>query len=462
MLLNFEVENFRSIKDPLKISMVAGREKLHSDSFFPVKGFRGRVLPILSIYGGNASGKSNIVDAFSLSKRLIFDNSKIGESLPFHPFKLDPETREKATKFVYTLLLSSGIYTYSVEYNQKEILRESLSQLRPNLTGQKKVKILFERLSNEVSFDGLGSAQKARNVLEVLVSTLRSNLTFLYLLKQFSDGKDQETAWWCTLVNEIYEWFSSSLEIADHFYLPDVEDEKSYEVFSKILSLFDTGIEKLGQVKIDTNDRLYAELKPYMDLMKKYGSENHHLVRSDKVPIAIKFLDGEPQAYKTATTHLDSNKEPVNFELQEESVGTTKLIHLISLFLKAFASSRSATLVFDELDNSLHPLVVEKIINDFLKISKHYPIQLIFTTHAIQLLSTNVFRRDEIFLVSKNKLGETTGYTLSNSNVNLKKLSSLRYDTDLKKEYMEGNLGGIADLSPTNFLELFVDENKEK
>lgn len=459
MLLNFEVENFRSIKDPLKVSMVAGREKLHSDSFFPVKGFRGRVLPILSIYGGNASGKSNIVDAFSLSKRLIFDNSKIGEPLPFHPFKLDTMSREKATKFVYTLLLSSGIFTYTVEYNQKEILKESLSQLRPNLAGQKKVKLLFERMNNEVSFNGLGSTQKARNVLEVLVSTLRSNLTFLYILKQFSDGKDQETAWWCSLINEIYEWFSSSLDIADHFYLPDVEDEKSYEVFSKILSLFDTGIDKLGQVKIDSTDRLYAELKPYMDLMKKYGSE-HHLVRNDKVPIAIKFLDGEPQAYKTATTHLDSNKEPVNFELQEESVGTTKLIHLISLFLKAFASSSTATLVFDELDNSLHTLVVEKIIKDFLRISKHYPIQLIFTTHAIQLLSTDVFRRDEIFLVSKNKSGETKGYKLSDSKVNFKKLSSLRYDMDLKKEYMEGNLGGIADLSPTNFLELFVTENK--
>lgn len=459
MLLSFEVENFRSIKDPLKISMVAGREKLHADSFFSVKGFRGRVLPILSIYGGNASGKSNIVDAFSLSKRLIFDNSKIGEALPFHPFKLDPVTRGKATKFVYTFLISSGIYTYAVEYNQKEILRESLSQLRPNLSGPKKVKTLFERINNDVSFEGFGTTQKARNVLEVLVSTLRSNLTFLYLLKQFSDGKDQETAWWCCLINEVYEWFSSTLEIADHFYLPDVEDEESYNVFSKVLSLFDTGIEKLGQVKIDSNDRLFAELKPILELAKKYGSERS-LLSNNKGPIAIKFFNGEPQAYKTATTHLDTNKAPVNFELQEESVGTTKLIHLISLFLKAFASSRAATLVFDELDNSLHPLVVEKIIKDFLRVSKHYPIQLIFTTHAIQLLSADVFRRDEIFLVSKNNLGETKGYTLSSSKVNFKKLTSLRYDMDLKKEYMEGNLGGIADLSPTNFLEIFMKENK--
>lgn len=459
MLLSFEVENFRSIKEPLKISLVASREKLHSESFFSVKGFRGRVLPILSIYGGNASGKSNIVNAFSLSKKLIFDNSKIGEALPFHPFKLDPESRSKPTKFVYTILLSSGIYMYAVEYNQKEILKESLAQLRPNLSGEKKVKILFERSSNEVSFEGLRSSERAKNVLEVLVSTLRSNLTFLYLLKQFSDGKGNERAWWCSLINEIYEWFSSSLEIADHFYLPDVEDENSFAIFSKVLSLFDTGIEKLGLVKIEPNDRLYNELKPLLELVKKYGPV-HNVVPNGKGPISIKFLNGEAQAYKTATTHLDSNKEPVNFEIQEESVGTTKLIYLISLFLKAFASSRPATLIFDELDNSLHPLVVEKIIKDFLRMSKHYPIQLIFTTHAIQLLSTNVFRRDEILLVSKNNLGETVGYTLSNSKVNLKKLSSLRYDMDLKKEYLEGNLGGVADLSSTNFLELFIHEKE--
>ncbi len=458
MLLNFEIRNFRSIKNAMQISMVAGREKLHSSTFFPVEGFRGRVLPLLSIYGGNASGKSNIVDAFAVSKRLIFDNSQIGESLPFHPFKLNPESKKEPTKFVYRLLLSSGVYEYSIEYNQTHILSERLSLLRLNLSKEKQEKVLFSRLGNDVYAEGLATNVKTKNILDVLVSTLRANLTFLYLLKQFSNGKTQEAAWWCGLINDIHAWFSSSLEIADHFYLPDVDDDESFNTFSKVLSLFDTGIEKIGQVKIELNESQYRELKPILDLMKKLGGRQNFFHDSSNGPICIKLIDGEPQIFKTATTHLDSEGRPVNFELKEESTGTTKLIYLLSLFLKAVTSGRPTTLVFDEIDNSLHPLLVQKIIQDFSKISCRYPIQLIFTTHATQLLSLDLFRRDEIFLVTKNKLGETFGYSLANSKLNVKGLASLRYDTDIRKEYLEGNLGGVADLSTKNFLTKHSDD----
>ena len=153
---------------------------------------------------------------------------------------------------------------------------------------------------------------------------------------------------------------------------------------------------------------------------------------------------GELTAYETHTIHTKESGQEIEFEISAESDGTVRLITLLSFLFKLAETSQPQVLVIDEIERSLHSLVVRKIINDFLEVAgQSFKSQLIFTTHDDTLFDSVDLRRDEIWLVDRSAEG-TKLVSLGQKN--------LRFDLELMKRYRNGDFGGVANFADVNFV----------
>ena len=143
---------------------------------------------------------------------------------------------------------------------------------------------------------------------------------------------------------------------------------------------------------------------------------------------------------KVKTFNIGANGNLIDFEPEEQSDGTRRLLDLIPAI--HYVSNKPAVFFIDEIDRSLHPTMVKELLRYFME----HPAkgQLIFTTHESNLLDLEIFRQDEIWLTEKNKLGATTIYSLSDFKP--------RYDLDIRKGYLAGRFGAIPFLGNLNDL----------
>ena len=143
MLVSFSFENWISFRDKVTISAVAGRQVGHIERVPFVKQYKIHILPILAIYGGNASGKSNIFKALEFAQELIKKGKDIDEEIDVQPFLLSPELVEKPSRFWFEILVNETIYAYSFSVTRKAVYEEKLVEIRPASE-----RILYERKQN--------------------------------------------------------------------------------------------------------------------------------------------------------------------------------------------------------------------------------------------------------------------------------------------------------------------------
>ncbi|MEE4359796.1 MAG: ATP-binding protein [Desulfococcaceae bacterium] len=433
MIIDFTIKNFRSIKEPVTLSALATNVKEHSDSMFQSKNEdKIKILNTTAVYGPNASGKSNIISAFDVLQDFIVLSTdlKLDEKIKYYqPFKLDKKWADLPTEFEIEFIIENHIrYRYTIVFNSEEIIKELLVFFPK---GQEATLFLREK-GKKVNF-GDYFRGPARSVEKQL---LKNNL----FLSKCANSNNK-------VLEEIYLYFKNNIIISDlsenGISLPDFTTQEclkkdhfiNKQIISEFLQIADVGIEYL-----DINKRTFAE-----DII----NFPHDMPDEIKKRI-IEDLQYRPQMFHKL---FENDKEigTISFDLAEESAGTVKLYDLAGKIL--YVLYHGLVFIVDELNNSLHPLLTQHIINLFQNANPNNA-QLIFATHDTSLLNPDLLRRDQIWLTEKNQFGATSLYSVSDFDYR-KVRSNIPFD----KWYLSGRFGALPVIGNFN---KWVENAKKK
>jgi hypothetical protein len=425
MIIDFTVENFKSIKEAQTLSMLASNLKDdHPDHVFSAPEEKNiQLLKSALIYGANASGKSNLILAIRALEFFVLNSTdlKIEDEIPvYEPYKLDTNYQNWPTKFEIEFIGNDQIrYKYTVAFDLKEVIFEELL-FYPN----RQEALLYRReKGKEIKFGSQLRGRK-KNIADEL---LDNNL---FLSKAANSNQDQ--------LKDLYLYFKKNLKFskADESYISllpfpfsrttlMLKEGKDPELKSKIenfLMTADTGIQSI-KIEIDENidEKQFEFSKDFPERIKK-----EFIAAYSHKPITLhKTYEGEEERGITP------------FDLKDESSGTIKMYDLSGKIIEILENGY--TFVIDELDNSLHPLLAEYILKLFHdpRTNPHHA-QIIAATHDVTLLNPRLLRRDQIWFTEKNKLGATQLFSLDEFDKN-----EVRKNTPYDRWYLDGRFGAL-------------------
>jgi len=417
MLLQFKVNNYKSIKDTTTFSMATtSKDKGNS---FKVKKYE--LLQSAIVYGANASGKSNFLKALIFMRRIVLNRDKVilsTDSLKHYPFKLSTETEDSSSSFEMVFFIKETKYRYGFELDASTIYAE---WLYADENG-KESKLFYRDIDEEELYV---NRIKFKEGLRLRVS---KNQLFLWKCDQ--EGGEISAS--------ILQWFSRLNMIdgmEDGQYVNHAMRQMENKQFKKeliaLVKTADIGIEDVFMEEeeiprsVIEDMPLPAELKKQFlesDSLKKVSLLTHH-----------KKYDEENNEIGITTFELD----------EEESRGTQKFFKMSAPILNTLREGK--VLIIDELDASLHPMLTKYLIKLFhnKEINKKNA-QLIFVTHDTNLLNPSIFRRDQIWLTQKNRYGATELYSLA-------QFKNVRKDEDFEKKYIQGKYGAVPYLQDFGF-----------
>lgn len=405
MLIRFSFKNFKSFKNENCLDMEATSLKEHE--YNVAKTDNGEYLKVSAIYGANASGKTNVLQAFDYMKKriLISDDSKKNSPIDeenIYSFMInnDPIALE-----VEILAKNNKIYKYGFEVLKDKIISEWLFEKRVN-----KFYAIFERENNNVSM-------KPNKISELV--NIDERTLFLNIYSKIDRNNED--------FSNVYDWFVNStyLDLGNPNFERFINNRVSLKILSdvnykkellKFIKTFDSGIEGIKT----TQDSIEA-------------------VKSNNGIIDIEVIHkGENGELKALPFYLESN-------------GTRKMFHLFDFFMDALKNGM--VLFVDELDAKLHPLLTRYIINLFHNSDTNKGNgQLIYSTHDTVNLNKETFRRDEIWFAEKDKDGISEIYALSDYILEDDKNAGkkVRNDATYNKDYLTGRYGAIPVLEEFN------------
>ena len=421
MLLQFSVGNYRSFKDPVTFSTVTAdlpekSKKLNKNNVISISNSLS-LLKSCAIYGANASGKSNLIEALSFMRRFVLRSAigyQVTDQIDVEKFRLNNETKEDPSYFEINVLLKGKEFRYGFEVDAHKVHAEWLYHV-PRVRESK----LFIREDGEFSLSNVFKEGKG------LTNKTRDNALLLSVVAQFNGEISQSILKWFGRLSIVYGL--QYLKYRDY----TVEKIQNENFKNDVLSLvreMDLGISDLQVEKSDPASIKY---------------DNFGLEQNGKQPARITTI------HKNYAADVSKNNEkiPVSWEYfdfdKNESEGTKKIFSLAGPIIDALRNGK--TLIIDELDARLHPLVTSYIIELFnSKTSNPHDAQLIFTTHNTNLLSDKLFRRDQIWFTEKDKYGASSLYSLAEYQV--------RHDAPFEKDYISGRYGAIPFMGSTHRL----------
>lgn len=438
MIIQFSVKNYRSFKDQSVLSFIASnydKDTREAENIALNRKYKLRLLKSAVIYGANASGKSKFIEALMFMRQFIMNSSKDtqkGDPIAVEPFRLNLESIKDGSEFEIIFILKNELYRYGFEVNEKKIIAEWL--YHKQLTKESE---LFYRELQNISPNNIRIPKAKTLINEKLV---RDNSLFLSVLAQFND----KTA------ESILEWFKNLKTISglkEEGYLNDTmkmaKDNIQKDRILTFIKKADIGIEDfklkkqvfgadwdLEMERLDKSKGLDNDLKSALQGLNTYMKK------------AIK--DENEDFFSDVTTfHKQFNSKGkylgnVEFSLKEdESSGTRKFFAMIGQIIKTI--DNGSVLVIDELDSKLHPNLVCKIVSLFnSKELNPHNSQLVFNTHDTNLLSSGLFRRDQIWFTQKDKFGATRLYSLADF-----KTDSVRKNEAFEENYVRGKYGAV-------------------
>ena len=427
MLIRFSVENWMSFQTKATFSLIASRERQHGERISKVDKFKLKVLPVAAVYGGNASGKTNFCKALQFAKRLIVKGTHPDNLIDVDTFRLgNAQKIEQPVHFEFELLIDETVYVFSFSVNHKTILKEKLVHISGNSE-----KTLYHRVSGKPNFD---SSLKDDQSLLFAFNGTRDNQ--LFLTNSVSEKIDT--------FRPVSDWFKDTLVLIapDSRFAPFEqfldEGHPLYATMNKMLPLLDTGISRLG------GEEIPFETLPLTEPLKKKLKEElaeDMTVRLLAEPMNERFVvtrkNGELISKKLVTYHSNADVTETKFDMRQESDGSKRIIDLLPAFLELSSEQAKKVYVIDEIDRSLHMLLIKCLLEDFLsKCSHNSRSQLLFTTHNVLLMDQDLLRRDEMWVTERNAQGVSSLYSFS-------EYKDVRYDKDIRKSYLQGRLGGI-------------------
>lgn len=431
MLIEFKVANYRSIRGEQTLSMVASNysDELPQNliSCDHVPGLKGtKLVKAVALYGANASGKSNIVSALRFFAEFVRDSAT--KYKPDSPTKVEfdqliPAGFNLPTRFEISAVIDGIWMLYGIEMNFIRVTREHLVTYPRG-----RAQVWFEREwnPNELRYDWSRPTAHFRYD-DTLRDAVRSNASFVATAAQLNHE----------LATKIWSWFANDLlflnlagEIPDWSHaLRFVRTNEDKQIFEQAMSAADLGVAGVGvraPLKLIFKRLRDAGVEPGTSPANAFGEA---LDRAWSQP-PLESEDAEPCLKHRGE---DGKIYELDFDLAE-STGTRRYFTLLGYwFLKL---SRGGPLIVDEIEASLHPLLVHALIEVFLQgTGEPTNAQLIFTTHNPLLLDQTLLRRDQIWFTEKDQEGATRLYPLTDFKP--------RKDESLVKGYLSGRYGGI-------------------
>lgn len=431
MIISFTVENWMSFKEQTTFVMTASRERQHGDRVPQVRKYQTRVLPIAAIYGGNASGKTNLFKALNFAKSMVVKNTPPDSMIAVHGFRLDADAFNQPSRFSFELLINEEIYDFSFAVTRKSVVEEKLIRI-----SSASEKILYHCRDGKPNFD---SSLVKDQFLHFAFKGTRDNQ--LLLNNSVSQGIDT--------FRPVYDWFDNTLELIapdsrfasfDQFF--DV-DHPLYSTMNEMLPALDTGIAHLGGEDVPFDN---ISMPDAVKLRLQEDVKEGESVRLMAEPMNERFMvtrkNGELLAKKLITFHSREDGTETKFEMRQESDGSQRIIDLLPAFLDLSVERSNKVYVIDELDRSLHTLLTRKLLSMYLETCTHETrSQLLLTTHDVLLMDQQLLRRDEMWVVERDSSGASTLLPFSD-------FKDIRYDKDIRKSYLQGRMGGIPRIVP--------------
>lgn len=429
MILDYTISNFRSIREAQTLSFEATSDS-HLEDYYVVKIDKYRILKIATILGANASGKSNILRAFSLFPLLMLNpcetkSSKIG----YDQFALDSNMEKEYSKMIINFICDNIKYRYEIHFNN-DIIKYELLQAHP--FGEIRAHKVFERI---LDIDTTLSEIKWGNKYSSIGNTRDLSVNLLPNRTVF--GSFQKS-------NVNIPWMKKIIDWADSYILPIVKTSEQHlsDYTSRLLS--NNNIDK-EQVKMLLRT---ADIGVSDFVLKKEISDIPQplielILKDDSAPEPLKnkvMNDPTTEDINVKMIH-NGAQGGVELDFNEESNGTKRYYELSSILLKLTNESHFVTV--DELESRMHPDLYQHFLNTYLSNAKNS--QLVFTTHMREFLNDrDLFRDDSVWFTEKNEIGATQLYSLADFGSDILRNSSNRYNA-----YRIGRLGAIPNLGGT-------------
>ena len=392
MLCQFTVKNFKSIRDEVTFDMQAAAISEHEDRI--IKDVDEELyLPVSAVYGPNGGGKSNVLEALhSLVTKILrplyatSNNEEIAmkmKKLVIEPFAFDEGTRNEPTEFELFFRTTMAEYRYELTVKKEVIEYERLDRIKLE-TGRKSA--LFERDEDEITLKGAFARLKTSDELSDTLPLLS------YLGITYSKNE---------VVQDVLDWFDEEIDFLN----------------------YGNSMQELRMAVLKSEDvkKLMLQMIQEMDL--------------DIVDFRVE--EEENDRIEVFTKHV-VNEYEAELNLLDESSGTKKLFGLLPFIAKSLL--KGTTIVIDELDAKIHPVLLKYLIMTFSNMEKNKKgAQLIFTSHDLSTMNSEVFRRDEIWFVAKGNRQNSQLYSLVE--FKNKKGESVRKDAKFDKQYLEGKYG---------------------
>lgn len=411
MLIEFSVTNFRSFRERQTLSMIAAPRLRKKDNAF-VPDVLGEKLPpllkVAAVYGPNASGKSNLLQALCAVSRIASASPTAEAVIPVYPFRFDASLAEEPSRFELHFVSNRQRYQFELAATQKRIVEERLIAFPKG-----KETLIYKRVhtpeGDEYAFPGLEGGDDLHQTWRRLTGP-----TTLFISQVVANSSEDLTqlrppfAWLregiFTVLSGMRGLAQSSRRLAKKF--PLVNQELSQ--FLRDVDVPVTSI-KFEEMKLPTP----------IEALERLGKAD---TRSEDEP-----------PVKTTLTHKTALGE-ADFKFEEESEGTRNLIGFW-LPWSMMVAQKPIFNVFavDELDSSLHPEIVADLVEKALKFEN--PMQLIFTTHDTHLMDTKLLRRDQIWITERDVNGATQLRSIYEFDG--------RESEDIEKRYYEGRYRGL-------------------
>lgn len=434
MLIQFSIRNFKTFKEKATLSMVASNYDKNTrvdENIVDHDKFHFKLLKSAVIYGANASGKSKFIEALMFMKHFILSISKDiqkGDEIPIEPFLLDAESEQDSSEFEVIFIFKNVLYRYGFETNKHKIISEWLYRK----LSAKDVELFYRDYQN---FETHPRSFKKGAVL-VKEDLIRDNALLLPLAAQFNDS----------IATEVIDWFHDLKTISglaesgyQAFTMSLTQKPKLKEKILELLKAVDLGIQDVNLEPLDVEKLPKNMPKSVKNRILKEVKEENAEFFSDVLTFHKKY---------------DKSKKHIGnaiFSLEDdESSGTRKFFALTGPIL--YVLEHGCLLIVDELDSKLHPNLVCKLVSLFnSKDLNPNNAQLVFNTHDTNLLSSGLFRRDQIWFTEKNKFGEAKLYSLADF-----KSETVRKTEAFEENYIRGKYGAVPFLG--NFDSLVHDK----
>lgn len=418
MLLRFRFANHLSIHRMQELSLVTSSLKDRDDSLIDCNAApSGSLVPAMVLYGPNASGKTNLVDAIQFMRNAVLYSHSRGDAkggFPRQPFKLDPDAAAEATHCEVDFVLDDIRHHYGFRATDDAIESEWLYCF-PSAYKRR----LFERDGDQFSF---GRSLRGQNT--VISGLTRANSLFLSAAVQ--NGHKY--------LSRVSAFFDSirvvrNVDVPGPAAISQInEDEGIDERVIAFLQRAGTGVVGYERREVDVPEVERSITREVFALVVKLTDSKEEIPDPSETKVVFEL------------SHRTSDGKRVTLDLDRESAGTRRLLLILGATFKAV--DKGSLLVIDELDASLHTQVCESVLRLFSdKTLNPLGAQLIATTHDTNLMGHSVkrqdrlLRRDQLWFVAKNRDGASEVFPLTDFRT--------RKDDNLERGYLEGRYGAV-------------------